>query len=96
MPPMDMSMPMAPGMDTELPPVEPFFPGANQMVDMLPEAIPAQVIELADRDTLHLEASLVRRTINGKSVVMYGYNKMYPGPLLKAPMGSDRRGVFYK
>ena len=43
MPPMDMSMPMAPGLDSELPPVQPFYPGTDHMVDMLPEAIPGQV-----------------------------------------------------
>ena len=35
MPPMDMSMPMMPGLEAELPPVEPFLPGANMMASML-------------------------------------------------------------
>ena len=88
MPPMDMSMPMAPGMEDELPPVGPFLPGANIMAEMLPEARPAEVVALQHGDTLHLEASLVRRTFNEKSYIMYGYNGMYPGPLIKAPKGS--------
>ena len=85
---MDMSMPMAPGMDNELPPVSPFLPGKNKMVNMLPEAKEGVIISMADGDTLNLEASLVQRTLNGKTFVMYGYNGMYPGPLVKASRGS--------
>ncbi|MEZ4699054.1 MAG: multicopper oxidase family protein [Rhodothermales bacterium] len=88
MPPMDMSMPMMPGLDDELPPVNPFLPGGAGMVGMYPEARPATVVEMADGDTLHLEATLVRRTFNEKAFVMYGYNGMYPGPLIKAPRGA--------
>lgn len=88
MPPMDMSMPMMPGLENELPPVEPFMPGANKMAHMLPEAKPAEVFELADGDTLDLEATFVRRTFNEQAFIMYGYNGMYPGPIIKADQGS--------
>ena len=88
MPPMDMSMPMMPGMENELPPVKPFLPGGGHMAHMFPEAQPGTVVHMADGDTLDLEASLVRRTIEGKTFVMYGYNGMYPGPLIKASRGS--------
>jgi FtsP/CotA-like multicopper oxidase with cupredoxin domain len=46
------------------------------------------VIEASDGDTLQLEATLVRRTFNEKAFVMYGYNGMYPGPLIKAEQGA--------
>lgn len=88
MPPMDMSMPMMPGLEDELPPVEPFLPGAGMMASMLPEAQPATVVEMADGDTLTLEATLVRRTFDEKAFVMYGYNGMYPGPIIKAEQGA--------
>ena len=88
MPPMDMSMPMMPGIENEVPPAGPFMPGANTMAHMLPEARPAEVVEMADGDTLDIEATLVRRTFNERAFVMYGYNGMYPGPLIKAPKGS--------
>ncbi len=88
MPPMDMSMPMMPGMDSEVPPVGTFLPGRGVMADILPEARPRETVELAHGDTLHLHASLVRRTLNGKTFVMYGYNEQYPGPLLKVDQGS--------
>ena len=55
---------------------------------MFPEATPRQVVLLADGDTLDLQATLVRRTINGKTFVMYGYNGQYPGPLIKVEKGS--------
>lgn len=88
MPPMDMSMPMMPGLEEALPPVQPFLPGGSMMADMFPEAKPREVVAMADGDTLNLEASLVRRTFNEKAFVMYGYNGMYPGPLIKAERGS--------
>ena len=83
MPPMDMSMPMMPGLENALPPVGAFLAGGGMKPEMFPEAQPREVMNLADGDTLHMEASLVRRTINGKAFVMYGYNGQYPGPLLR-------------
>ncbi len=88
MPPMDMSMPMLPGLDDALPPVGPFLAGQEMDAMMFPEAVPREVAALADGDTLHLEATLVRRTINGKTFVMYGYNRQYPGPLIHVERGS--------
>jgi len=88
MPPMDMSMPMMPGLENALPPVMPFLAGEGKMIDMLPEARPGEIVEMADGDTLHMEATLVRRTINGRDFVMYGYNGQYPGPLIRAERGA--------
>tara|TARA_B100001245_G_C22885097_1_gene425795 strand:- start:1041 stop:2519 length:1479 start_codon:yes stop_codon:yes gene_type:complete len=56
--------------------------------DMFPVAVPNEVLDLKDGDHVSLEASLVRRQINGKPYVMYGYNGQYPGPLLRAPQGA--------
>ena len=88
MPPMDMSMPMLPGLDDALPPVGPFLAGQGMDASMFPEAVPREVVPLADGDTLDLEATLVRRTLNGKTFVMYGYNGQYPGPLIDVQQGS--------
>ena len=88
MPPMDMSMPMLPGLDNALPPVGPFLAGQGMDASMFPEAVPREVIPLADGDTLDLNATLVRRTINGKTFVMYGYNGQYPGPLIQVQQGA--------
>ncbi|MFQ5742466.1 MAG: multicopper oxidase family protein [Acidobacteriota bacterium] len=87
MPPMG-KMPMMPGLENTMPPADPFLAGTGIDPNMFPEAIPAEVVDMADGDTLELEAALVRRTINGKTFVMYGYNGQYPGPLIKAEQGS--------
>jgi FtsP/CotA-like multicopper oxidase with cupredoxin domain len=47
-----------------------------------PAARPREVRTLQTGDTLVLEAGVVRRTLAGRSYVMYGFNGQYPGPLL--------------
>jgi FtsP/CotA-like multicopper oxidase with cupredoxin domain len=88
MPPMDMEMPMLPGLETAVPPVGPFLPGMGMDPAMFPEARPSEVVEMAGGDTLDVAVSMVRRTIDGHEMVMYGYNGQHPGPLIKAPQGS--------
>ncbi len=44
---------------------------------------PTATLRLADGDTLDLSAGLVRRTIQGKTFVMYAFNGQVPGPLLR-------------
>ena len=74
-----------PGMRHLTPSVAPWLPRADTA---LPMAQPRRVIGLSDGDTLHLVAGLVRRTIGGRSVVMYGFNGQYPGPLIRATRGA--------
>lgn len=88
MPPMNMEMPMMPGLGNELPPVQPFLPGMGLNIDDIPEAVPRKVMNLSDGDSLTLNATIVRRTINGKDFIMYGYNGQYPGPMLKVKTGA--------
>ncbi|MEQ9104505.1 MAG: multicopper oxidase family protein [Rhodothermales bacterium] len=83
MPPMDMSMPMMPGMDTQEPIVAPFLPAAGMDVSMFPEARPFEIMDVEDGAMVHLEAGLVRRTIGDQTFVMMGYNGQYPGPVLR-------------
>lgn len=83
MPPMDMAMPMMPGMDTEEPITAPFLPGAGLDPALFPEARPFEIMDVADGDMVHLEAGLVRRTIGEQTYVMMGYNGQYPGPVLR-------------
>ncbi len=82
MPPMDMTMPMV-GMDSMLPKTRAFLPGLGIDPMTLPAAAFREVVDLADGDTLDLEAGLVRRHINGRTFVMYGFNGQYPGPLIR-------------
>ena len=89
MPPHDFPMPPLPGMDRALPIVGPFL-AAMDVTDpsVFPEAEPGAIVEMEDGETLELRASIVRRTLNGKTFLMYGYNGQYPGPLIKAKRGS--------
>ena len=91
MPPMDMSMPMLPGLENALPPTPPDLPLQDPG---LPQAIPGEVLALANGDSLYLTATPVRRQIAGQEVVMFGYNGQYPGPLLKVSKGSTITVVF--
>ncbi len=78
-----MKNPMLPGMQGSRPKTTDWLPGAGVDPATLPEAKPREVAELKDGDTLALTAQLVRRTVNDKQFVMYGYNGQYPGPLIK-------------
>ena len=84
MPPMHPAVQMPPGMMTLKPSVTPFLPDPGDAAT-IPEARPRRLVRLAGGDTLDLDAGLVRRTIRGRSFVMYGFNGQYPGPLLYVP-----------
>ena len=73
------------------PAVAPYLPASDTTA---PLARPAERVRLADGDTLRLEAGLVRRTVNGQTYTMYGYNGQYPGPLLEVRRGSAVTVVF--
>ena len=88
MPPMDAPMPPLPGIEGAVPVVGPFLVMGDADPSDYPEARPGEIVELADSETLDLTASIVRRTINGKTFLMYGYNGQYPGPLIKVARGS--------
>ncbi len=88
MPPMDASMPMMPELMGQRPMIAPYLPGEGMDPAMVPEARPREVVAMADGDTLELEAGFVRRTLGGKTFVMYGYNGQYPGPLLRVKKGA--------
>jgi FtsP/CotA-like multicopper oxidase with cupredoxin domain len=88
MPPMDTTIPMyMPGIEALVPPVAPYLPQAPPGV-RIPDAKPRTVMNLRDGDALSLDAELVRRTIQGHSLLMYGFNGEYPGPLLMVPQNA--------
>ncbi len=88
MPPMKMTMPMIAGTMDDVPIVGPMLPGYGMDLSMFAEAKPSEIFDLADGDTLHMDASLVRRTIDGQEYIMMAYGGMYPGPLIRADRGS--------
>jgi FtsP/CotA-like multicopper oxidase with cupredoxin domain len=55
----------------------------------LPEAGRAQVLELADGDTLELRVGPVAKRLGDTRVRMLGYNGSIPGPTLKVQQGSE-------
>ncbi len=81
--PMDPNMPVLPGLENAVPIVGPFVPGRGLDPERLPEARPSELVEMADGDTLHVSVSMVRRTLAGHEMIMFGYNGQYPGPLIK-------------
>src|SRR5437762_6157297 len=76
---------MMPGMRHLTPSVSPWLPRPDGAA---PPAAPRRVVTVRDRDTLRLVAGVVRRSIAGKSLVMYGFNGQYPGPLIRATRGT--------
>ena len=81
--PMPPGMPMMPGLKGLRPPTSPFLPNAGVDPDKLPAAKPVATVRLKDGDTLDLSAGFVRRTIRGNQFVMYAFNGMVPGPLIR-------------
>ena len=88
MPPMNMAMPMLPGLKNAVPMTGPYLPGVGLDPMMFPEGKPREIVRIQDGDTLRLEASLIRRTIGERTFIMYGYNGQYPGPLIRADQGA--------
>jgi len=83
--PMDPNMIMLPGLEGVVPVVGAFQPGGGIDPATLPEARPSEVVPMQDGDTLDIAVSMVRRTLGGHEMVMFGYNGQYPGPLIQAP-----------
>lgn len=94
MPPMPASMPMLEELMGLEPALTPFLPGAGVDMETLSDAVFRKVEQLADGDTLTLTAGLVRRTINGRTFAMYGFNGQYPGPLIKVGKDAEIVVVF--
>lgn len=80
-----MKHPMMPGLEGVRPSV-----GEVRLRDpnALTDAKPSTPLEIHNGDTVTLEAGLVRRVVNGKTLVMYAFNGQAPGPLLRVPQGA--------
>src|SRR4051812_48333854 len=55
----------------------------------LPEAVPTQVVELADGDTFELRIAPVAKRIGDDTVRMIAYNGSVPGPTLRVREGAE-------
>jgi suppressor of ftsI len=86
MPPHDPRVPAtAMGIEHLVPAVSPYLPADN---DDIPRARPRELMRVADGDTITLRAQIVRRSIKGRDIVMYGFNGQYPGPLIQVTQAS--------
>ena len=88
MPPIPAWMRPMPGMHALRPDVAPWLPATGIDPSTIPLARDREMLSLRDGDTLHLTAGLVRRAINGHTLVLYGYNGQVPGPLLRVQQGA--------
>jgi len=87
MPPMHRQVPqMAAGLEGLVPNVMPWMPSAS--TSPVAAVRPREVLTLKDGDSISLVAGMVRRTIAGRSVTMYGFNGQSPGPMLRVDQTS--------
>jgi hypothetical protein len=84
--PMPPGLTMLPAEMALRPEVAPYLPPADSTA---PIAESHEVLPLNDGDIIDLEAGVVRRTLNGKTYMMYAYNGQYPGPLIEVARGSE-------
>ena len=74
-----MKTPMMPGLEGIRPSVGLIVPGADRGGRELPVSGPSAEVRVKDGDTLSVVAGLVRRTIAGRTLVMYAFNGQAPG-----------------
>jgi suppressor of ftsI len=84
----DLATPFAPGAQAAGMLMDGGTPFRPDGVTTIPDARPTETLMLRSGDTVTLTATLVRRTIAGRSVTLYGYNGEVPGPLLHVPQGA--------
>ncbi len=84
-PPMHPKVAMPVGLMRLRPSVAPWLPDTGAGI---PEARPGSLLDLADGDTLDLVAGPVRRRIGNREVVLYAFNGMLPGPLVRVERGA--------
>lgn len=68
----------------------PFIAGCTNIPQniQVPTAKEMPVVELKDGDTYTLEAQVIQKEINGKTIEMFGYNGSIPGPRIEVAKGS--------
>ena len=86
MPPHDPRVPATVmGVEHLAPRATPYLPTGDGAI---PLARPRELLRVADGDTITLRAQVVRRSIKGRDIVMYGFNGQHPGPLIQVTQAS--------
>ena len=75
-------------------PTEPVGTPFTQNTIGLADAIPTEVIELSDGDTYEITATVVKKEVGNRTLRMMAYNRMIPGPIIKAEQGDEVTIVF--
>ena len=68
-----------------------WFADSRQESATHPEARPSELVAMGDGDTLDIAVSMVRRTIAGHEMIMFGYNGQYPGGMIDPFVPVDTR-----
>jgi suppressor of ftsI len=80
--------PMIPGLEGAHPTVDWYSPGRGQAARTITASSPSAEMRVKTGDTIALSAGLVRRTIAGRSLVVYAFNGESPGPLIRVTQGA--------
>ena len=81
MPPAYEGVPMLPGVMASRPRVSPLRPTISPAD--LTDAVERQMVDLPDGGTLDLTAGFVKKTVEGRELVMMAFNGQIPGPLIR-------------
>lgn len=65
-----------------------YLPSDSINAKTVPNAKPSSILMVKNGDTIDLSPMVVKKMINGKEQVMFGYNGQIPGPLIKVKQGS--------
>ena len=66
----------------------------GKTIDHLSAVRPSRILNLADGDTLHIKAGLVKKEVEGQWQAMYAYNGQIPGPTLRVKQAASLTVVF--
>ncbi|NND73231.1 MAG: multicopper oxidase family protein [Rhodothermales bacterium] len=92
MPPGHPDIQMAPGMHSLKPQGRPYLPSDTGQIPLASEQ---ETVSLSDGDTLRLSTGRVRKSINEKELILFGFNGQFPGPRLDVDKGATITVEFY-
>ena len=70
------------------------LPGIDSNYALLENAKSNTIVDISDGGKYEISADIIKKNINGKEIIMYGYNGMIPGPALRVKQGSKINVLF--